>query len=96
MLAIAFATVAALELLALVWYVRDDLRRRSLNGNVAPHFEHLKQFPEVAKEVTRAVDLSIAAVVKQSIRSRTVAGITYREGAFDALSVLRRTLNGGK
>lgn len=95
-LAAVLAALAIAEAVFLWKFAVGEWRRRALNGNVTPYFKHFAAFPEVAKEVVVAVDLAIAQVVKQSIRSRTVAGITYREGAYDALSVLRKYLNGGK
>lgn len=86
-LAVCGLTAAVVKL----WELKvEDARRRELRGDVVKNFETWAKMPEVAAELRASCDLAMAEIVKGSIRARTVEGMAYREGAFDALSVLKR------
>ena len=84
------ASLAAVAHLAHLW--REDSRRRDLSGKVAKNYEYWSRAPDVVRELRASCDLAMAEVVKSSIRARTPEAMAYREGAFDALSTLKRHL----
>lgn len=92
----AMSCALALSLLANVLALklwREDARRRSLRGDVAKNFEYWAKNADLSHELRASCDLAMAEVVKGSIRARTVEGMAYREGAFDALTLLKRALD---
>ena len=76
-----------------LWHFKlEDDRRRALTGDVVRNYEFWLAAPDVTRELRASCDLAMAEVVKGSIRARTPEAMAYREGAFDALSVLKKHL----